>query len=166
MESWKPIAGYEGRYEISSHGRVKSLSSRFRRGQAGKDRILQPGLCWGYHVVRLCMNSQGKMHRVHRLVAFAFLPKSKHRCVNHKDGNKTNNRVDNLEWVSYWDNNAHAFHTGLRPLKLTNAQYQELFVDRASGMTYRQIAEKYGLSTMYVTKLIRGRSGLMAYSRS
>lgn len=100
VEVWKDIEGYEGLYQVSSLGRVKSL--RF-----GKERILKAGKDkGGYLMVNLCKNSKTKMYKVHRLVAQAFIPNPDGlQCINHKDENKTNNCVDNLEWCTYLYNN-------------------------------------------------------------
>ena len=93
MEIWKDIKGYEGLYQISSHGRVKSLF-RYKK-------ILKPALqTKGYFYVSLC--KPNKNFTIHRLVAEAFIPNPDNLpCVNHKDEDKTNNHVDNLEWCTY-----------------------------------------------------------------
>ena len=94
-EIWCPIKGYEGLYEVSDQGRVRSLKS-------GKERILKPGSDkYGYLMVCLCKNGEKKNLLVHRLVAQAFIPNPDNLPqVNHKDENKTNNYVHNLEWCS------------------------------------------------------------------
>lgn len=99
-EIWKPILNYEGLYEVSNWGRVKSI--RF-----GKERILKPGTNkYGYSIVILCKNGKVKSFSVHRLVAEAFIPNThNYPCVNHKDECKTNNNVNNLEWCTYTYNN-------------------------------------------------------------
>lgn len=93
-EEWKPIDGYEGLYEISNLGRVKSL-------KYNKEKILKPGKARGYLRVCLCRNGKSKMLSVHRLVAEAFIPNPKRLPeINHKDEDKTNNVVGNLEFCS------------------------------------------------------------------
>ena len=100
MEHWKAIAGYEGLYEVSDLGRVKSLGY-------GKEKILKPGKTrGGYLYVNLHKDGQRKTITVHRLVATAFISNPTNlETINHKDEVKTNNTVSNLEWMSHKDNN-------------------------------------------------------------
>lgn len=106
MEEWKSIPGYEGLYEVSSYGRVKSLNryvkvkSKSYRLQKGK--MLSPiKNKYGYLQVFLCCNGKYKIISVHRLVAQAFIPNPDNLpIINHKDEDKTNNRVENLEWCN------------------------------------------------------------------
>lgn len=93
MEEWKDIEGYEGLYQVSNYGRVKSL-------KFGKEKILKPRKNkYGYFDINLCNESKVKGFRVNRLVALTFIPNpNNYPQVNHKDENKLNNCVDNLEW--------------------------------------------------------------------
>ena len=95
MEEWKDIKGYEGIYQISNKGRVKSL-------KFNKENILIPAKHnRGYLFINLCKNGKVKKYLIHRLVAEAFLPNPDNLPqVNHKDENKLNNNVENLEWCS------------------------------------------------------------------
>ena len=98
-EVWKDILGYEGLYQVSNLGRVKSIGY-------GKERILKPGSCRGYLFVSLCKNHKIKYCRIHRLVAQSFIPNPKNLpMVNHKDENPSNNSVENLEWCDAKYNN-------------------------------------------------------------
>lgn len=92
-EIWCPIKGYEGLYEVSNQGRVKSVGY-------GKERIMKPGRNnRGYLQFCLYKNGEQKMYLVHRLVAQAFIPNHRNLPeVNHKDEDKTNNSVSNIEW--------------------------------------------------------------------
>ena len=109
-EEWKPIPGYEGLYEVSNYGRVRS----YKRSSKGK--ILSPGNTGnngsGYLFVTLCKDGKAKPCTVHRLVADAFIPNpNKLSQVNHKDENKQNNYFGNLEWCSQAYNNSYGTRT-------------------------------------------------------
>lgn len=110
IEKFKPVKGYAGIYEISNLGRVKSLSRVIERNDGNtrvtEDRIILPFLTkCGYHQIVLCKDGVRKKHLIHRLVANAFIENpDKLPIINHKDENKLNNRVDNLEWCSAYYN--------------------------------------------------------------
>lgn len=97
--AWAPVKGYEGLYEVSTNGEVKSLNYN----RTGKEKVLKPGKSrGGYLRVFLYKNGECKPHSVHRLVAEAFLDNPENLpCVNHKDENPSNNNVNNLEFCSY-----------------------------------------------------------------
>jgi len=107
-EIWRPIPGYEGLYEVSNLGRVRSLdritiSAYFPNGHPFKGKILSPShnKYPGYEILVLRKDKKSESHYVHRLVASAFLPNphpEKYNTINHKDENKHNNEVGNLEW--------------------------------------------------------------------
>lgn len=118
-EIWKPIKGYEGIYEVSNLGRIKSLERKvhadfkFGKTRTYKERILKPGIVNGYQQVKLRDNSN-KIVYVHRLVAETFINNpNNYKTINHIDGNKQNNCVDNLEWCTQKENVRHALETGL-----------------------------------------------------
>lgn len=116
---FRPVVGYEGLYEVSNTGIVRSLDRVARAGKGMclyKGRQLKPGIgATKYAHVILCKDGINKVFLVHRLVAMAFLPTEDYSLnVNHIDGVKTNNNVSNLEWCSFKDNIAHAVATGLR----------------------------------------------------
>ena len=109
-EIWKDVVGYEGLYQVSNLGRVKSLPRHLVVGWAdyiSKEKILkQSEHRQGYKYVWLHKNKEKKIFKIHRLVAEAFIPNPHNfQCINHKDENKANNFVDNLEWCNHSYNN-------------------------------------------------------------
>lgn len=113
-EIWKDIPNYHGKYRVSNYGNVISVNYL----NTGKDQPLSlKHHHSGYLMVRLCCGDKNnqKNRTVHSLVAESFIPNPENKkCINHIDGNKANNRVDNLEWVTHKENAQHAIKTGLR----------------------------------------------------
>ena len=112
-EIWKDIKGYEGIYQISNLGNVKSLQRIDSNNHLVKEKILKSssnGIGKGYLWVKL--GRKGKKEKIHRLVAKAFIPNPNNKKeVNHIDGNTHNNKVDNLEWVTHKENCLHCVYT-------------------------------------------------------
>lgn len=117
-EEWRDIEGYEGLYQVSNLGRVKSINYK----RTGKERILKAVKDnWGYLTVRLYKDNKGKQCRVHRLVAQAFIPNQENLPqVNHISEDKTDNRVQNLEWITNKDNCNHGTRNQRMAESLTN----------------------------------------------
>lgn len=114
-ETWKDIVGYENKYQVSNLGRIKTIP-HYVSNHTGQI-LLKEHISKGYKTKKgyLCIELKGKSLRVHRLVATAFLPKVKGKNqVNHIDGNKQNNRIDNLEWCDNRENQKHAYKIGLQ----------------------------------------------------
>ena len=109
---WKDIKGYEGLYQVSNLGKIKSLNYN----HTNKEKIRKLDVSnKGYLSVLFCNDKGKKKYTVHRLVAEAFIPNPNSLPqVNHIDGNKTNNRVDNLEWCTNGYNEKHAYKLGLK----------------------------------------------------
>lgn len=135
VEVWKDIKGYERKYQISNYGRVKSLERLTNAGIKNnritkrKEKILKPlKVTKGYYSIRLYdENKQGKTLKIHRLVAEAFIPNTdKKEQVNHIDGNKANNRVDNLEWCNCKENMEHSYKIGLRDKEYLREHMREI----------------------------------------
>ena len=117
-KSLKEIVEYGDNYEVSNLGRVRSIDRRVNsrngkrlvKGQILKQQIDR----YGYCRVHCYLNGKGRNYQVHRLVALSFIPNLENKPqVNHKDGNKQNNRIDNLEWSTNKENVEHAFSIGL-----------------------------------------------------
>lgn len=113
-EIWKDIKDYEGLYQVSNLGRVRSLDKIVirtdgkNRHQKGKILKLQISK-YGYNVITLWNNNVSKQFKVHRLVAMAFIPNPNNLPqVNHIDEDKLNNKIDNLEWCTALENNRHS----------------------------------------------------------
>ena len=111
QEQWKPIQEFNGEYEVSNLGRVRSMKRYY--GLVG--RIMPQTIQRkGYYAVTFWMNNKAYCRKVHRLVIEAFTPNPDNLpCINHIDGNKLNNHVSNLEWCTYQANMQHAVRTGL-----------------------------------------------------
>jgi len=158
-EEWKFIKGYENIYKISSHGRVESF---YGKGMVRRTPLNKNGYC----VIRLHKDKQAKNHAVHRLVAEAFIPNTKGKeCVNHKDANKTNNKVDNLEWVSQLENIAHAVSMDLvnkgdcNPASILKEGEVLAICDLLDNtkLTQRVIAQQYKIHPVTVSHIHTGK---------
>lgn len=112
-EIWKDIDGYEGMYQISSFGNVRSLTRTYWNGKTESKlpgRVLVINYSKNYPTIHLCKHSVRKTIMIHRLVAIYFIPNPSNKLtVNHKDGNKTNNAATNLEWATQSENAFHSF---------------------------------------------------------
>lgn len=158
-EIWKDIAGYEGLYQVSSFGRVKSFNYR----RTGKEQCLKPTPDKdGYLKVTLRKNGKGQQLFVHRLVAEAFIPNPNNLPeINHKDENPENNCVSNLEWISHKDNIKYGTRNERVAKKLRNRKDQSkpvLCVE--SGKIYtsqREAARQTGAYQTSITQCCRGK---------
>ena len=156
MEVFKKIEGYDN-YEISNLGRVKSLIRKtpgtntrcenFLKGVVSKN---------GYYIFKI----YGKSKSQHRLVALAFIPNQlKYKCVNHKDSNRLNNNIDNLEWCNHSQNSKHGYDYNGRknPLrKLTEKEVLEIkkrLLNYKHGMNIK-LSEEFNVSK-YIISLIK-----------
>lgn len=154
-EKWKDIKGYEGLYQVSNTGKIKSISHYTRNNVNGgkrltKGRILsQYKMPNGYLQVQLSKNQIREKHYVHRIVASAFLRNEENLSdVNHIDGDKDNNAVENLEWCSHKDNQIHMVRE-----RMTKKAIPVLCVE--TGKSYNSMTEaerKTGIDRHFIKK--------------
>lgn len=143
-EKWRDIKGFEGRYQISNHGRVRTIS-----------RILKPWNANG-HYQNIYLGAKN-LRRIHRLVAENFLPNPEQKQqVNHKDGNKNNNHATNLEWTTRAENIRHAYKNGfMKQAKLTTKMVKEI---RASSSSKQELSQKYGVALHTIQRVRNNRT--------
>lgn len=176
-EIWKDIEGYEGFYSLSDSGIIYSEARQVtrisRNGNPGLrivgGLIKKPFISKkGYKIVTLERDGIGKSFLVHRLVAELFIPNPENKpCVNHKDGNKLNNDVDNLEWCTYSENADHAYKTGLSKVRIgSEASYvilDELQVRciksllKDKFLTHKQIAGYFNVCRQTISSISRNK---------
>lgn len=146
-EIWKDVVGYEGLYQVSNLGRVKSLErteSTIRGGRYIKERILSPSAGKArYYSVPLTKDKKRRTSQIHRLVADAFLSNPcGYPCVNHKDGNCLNNQVDNLEWCTQ-DYNVKYAYSSLEKRKQMSAWLAKKSLYFAKNKESNPSSQKY-----------------------
>lgn len=114
-EIWKKLIGFEGRYEVSNFGQIRSILSNHGKYQEKLKTLRRRSKTCPYLYVQLSVMDTPYHEAVHRAVAKAFVPNPESKpMVNHKDGNKLNNNAYNLEWVTCTENHNHAYSLGLR----------------------------------------------------
>jgi hypothetical protein len=167
---WLPVIGYEGLYEVSNRGEVRSLPKEVRdskgRRYSREGKVLkQTTTALGYKKVNLSHKGVSKSFRVHRLVAQAFVPKLKEEEneVNHLDGDKANNTSDNLEWCTSSGNKQHALKEGLlQPpsgdrhwnCKLKERDHKVIHLWKSLGFPQVMIAEAFGVSPSSISEVL------------
>ncbi len=148
-EIWKDIPDYEGLYQASNLGRIKSLSKKIRfedkikneQFRKSKDKILSLNCFnnFGYLIVHLRKNNKSHTKTIHRLVLESFIGKSE-LVINHKDGNKLNNKLNNLEYCTISENGKHAWRTGLmKNAKIASDKYRNITLSRCWEKNKRPI---------------------------
>lgn len=166
MEIWKPIEGFEGWYESSSYGNVRSVDRKviFDDGRYAnyKGKQLKPVVnSNGYYICNIYRNSKSKIVYIHRVVADHLVPNPEgKKYVNHIDGNKLNNSPDNLEWVTQLENARHAQRTGLTPdshCAKTVKQYDKQGNLIATYSSYYEAGKKTGFEASKIGLVVRGK---------
>ncbi len=172
VEEWRSVPGYEKSYLVSSFGRIQSIDksvtqkncwgrfqTRIYKGKMLKHTVNK----FGYLAIELNQDGKTLTTFIHRLVAMAFLPNPENkRTVNHKEGNKKDNRYFMLEWATHLENNTHAIRTGLYPIEEKNrlsipiSQYSKKgeFIKRWNCAS--QIKRELGLSIGCIASCSRG----------
>jgi len=149
-EVWKDIEGFEGLYQVSNTGKVKSIAGYNKKFK--KDIILKPLLLKGYHQYSLSKNGVQKCFLAHRLIANAFIPNPHNKpFVNHLDKVRGNNHVDNLEWCTQMENNKHCvinMSTSLNKKAPTLETVRAIYQD---GRTLTEIGKDWGVTPSHIS---------------
>lgn len=172
QEEWKDVVGYEGIYQVSNFGNVKSLdrleissrgSKRLRFGIMLKQKTTEQG----YATVHLRdrVNDKESWPSVHRLVALAFIENPEGKLtVNHKDGVKLNNHISNLEWATQQEQTQHAFDNNLMFVR-GNTMYDVEFKQKVkdyyyeTGISIKKLAKHFNMSSTTASRIVRGLYG-------
>ena len=172
QEVWKDVCGYEGVYEVSNLGNVRSIDRIDCLGHIRKGKVLNIVTDkYGYFVVHLSLFGKSKYHKVHRLVALAFIENPQNfRQINHKDENKKNNCVSNLEWCTSKHNINYGNRNNLVAIslygenghrhKLTQKDVDEirtLYKKRSKENNMKKLSLKYGVSETEIRRIIKNQ---------
>lgn len=181
MDNWKDIPGFEELYQVNQSGEIKSLEKRWITGKGNGRNHVQPEKHikpfvskFGYLRVSLWKAGKPKKIHIHTIVAMAFIPNPENKAqVNHKDGNKINNSVNNLEWNTASENMQHAFDNGLHVInektriavsarhKGGNNVNAKKVIDIVTGAQYECIkdaADANGISVWNLYSYLRGQN--------
>lgn len=161
---WLPVKGYEELYEVSDTGEVRSvdriLSVTNQKERLFKGRVLLQTMNKQvqYKQVSLWKENKGTSYYVHRLVAEAFIPNPESKPeVNHIDGNRQNNHISNLEWVTSGENSLHASKTGLRVYtnRLTKDEFLDCLYDVINGESYQSLSSRVPYKVPFLSTKLR-----------
>lgn len=160
-EIWVSVKGYDGLYQVSNLGRIRRIHGKVLSPKPGK---------LGYKIVALHMNGYAKKYLVHRLVAEAFIPNTDNKpYVNHIDGDKSNNVVTNLEWVTPSENSKHSYATKLRePIrgernsqsKLTDEEVDWIrknVIKKDKRFGCKALAKRFGVTEPHISCIVNGK---------
>lgn len=164
IEIWKDIPGYEGKYQASNLGNIKSLSREFitKRGLLYKVKGKIKKLTVGSHGYKVCNLGFKDLHTVHTLVAKSFLPLVDGKThVDHINSIRTDNRVENLQWVTQSENNSKQkinFGTDHWNTNLSEKDIKHIRDERDRGITYQKIADGYLVSYTTIYDIVRKKT--------
>jgi hypothetical protein len=178
-EIWKDIPGYEGIYQASNLGRIKSLSKTVNISNGKKRNVLEKLFNlrtnnYGYNVVTMYLNGKMQSKRSNRVIALTFIPNPENKpYVNHINGIKNDDRVVNLEWCTAKENSIHAVKKGLLKnssgigedhnyFKLTLDDVTEIRSLKKKGFTNKEIGIKFSISKDYVSKITNFKERISA----
>lgn len=168
-EVWKPVVGYEGLYDVSNLGRVKSFNRNGNNRNTDLIRIQRINQ-FGYLAFSLTKNNKKKLFQSHRLVAISFIENTENKSqVNHKNGIKTDNSVENLEWNTPSENCLHSYYVLNNKSGVIKAQkkayevntifkeneIKEVLLKRANGLSAIEIAKEYNVHRLTISGLIK-----------
>ena len=168
-EEWKDIEGYEGFYQVSNLGNIKSVNRVIKRSTSSmkiKSKHMSQYIGnSGYPMINLCINGKCKRHLVHRIVATAFLPNPLNKAyVNHIDGDKQNSNLENLEWSTPTENSIHAHEHGLANVGRGENQHSSKLNEekvkyiRESSKTVRELSSMFNVSKQAIRDVKMKRS--------
>ena len=161
MKQWKPVKGYEGHYEISNYGDIRSLKNQIPKELS--KRYNADGYC--HYSLRI--NGKSKEFMAHRLVIKHFSDSKEKETVNHIDGDKKNNYIENLEWADRGEQMIHAYKNGLKKSKVGFDSYnaimtekevleiRSLYIPRSKEFGMRALARKYKVSDATIDRIVR-----------
>lgn len=170
--NWKPVKGFEIQYSVSDTGLVKSNARESLQGHLMHEKMMKPAVDKsGYVMVNLRSGALMKRVKVHRLVAETFLPSvDGKRFVNHIDGNKSNNKVENLEWTTASENMHHSANVlgnipkGRLPVSKTNLRNDEInkYLDSIGNESVSKtfLVKKFSIGYSTASKIIEGRNNV------
>lgn len=176
-EIWKDIRGYKEYYQVSSTGRIRSLDrmvtnkrtgTMFSKGVVKKTYLNDHG----YPICSLVTDGRRRTKSIHRLVAMAFIPNPKNkRDVNHKDLNKENNNIDNLEWMTRSENMKHAYDNGAikslrRKIKLGDLDVVYIRLNCKNPKEYDYYAKVFNVSRVTIWQVMTRRTHAEAENKS
>lgn len=172
-EEWRPVKGYEGKYEVSNLGRVRSCDRSYQqKGRWGmmtinrKGKMLVPQLSNGYERVLLSEHQRTKNEFVHRLVAMAFVPNPDNKpFINHKDENRRNNVPDNLEWVTTAENNLYGSHVErTQSANIVNRRKIQQIKDGVVVATFESVTDAHRKTGIPISSISQSLNGKLSHT--